>query len=110
MIMSNRVMSDATNTTMFKSAGILYKHMGPVLNKTEEIRSFKANGRNTMLPTNIVSSLSINMNSDDRIKRQHYNRKFQILTVYLLSEIRFSAFAAELTRDSIKTFSLSTYL
>jgi hypothetical protein len=109
MIMSNRVTSDATITTMFKSAGILYKHMGPILNKTE-IRSFKAKRRNTMLPTNIVSSLSINMNSDDRIKRQHYNRKFQILTVYLLSEIRFSAFAAELTRDSIKTFSLSTYL
>jgi hypothetical protein len=107
--MSNRVTSDATITTMFKSAGILYKHMGPILNKTE-IRSFKANGRNTMLPTNIVSSLSINMNSEDKIKRQRYNRKFQILTVYLLSEIRFSAFAAELTRDSIKTFSLSTYL
>jgi len=33
-----------------------------------------------------------------------------IMTGYLFSKIRFSAFTAELARDSVKTFSLSTYL
>jgi len=32
------------------------------------------------------------------------------LTGHLFSKIRFSAFTAELARDSVKTFSLSTYL
>lgn len=37
-------------------------------------------------------------------------REDDIMTGYLLSKIRFSAFTAELARDSVKTFSLSTYL
>lgn len=42
--------------------------------------------------------------------KEKYNRKVHNLAVYLLSKIRFSAFAAELARDSVNTFSLSTYL
>lgn len=43
-------------------------------------------------------------------RTQHENKSFLVTLFYLLSEIRFSAFAEELARDSDKTFNLSTCL